>query len=219
MQVNILVEGITDETVARKLLEYTGLECGKAYGRTGKAHVLERAPIYNQAARVSPWFVLVDLDKNTKNISCPVDALALWLPHPTHGMRFRIAVRAVEAWLLADKESIADFFAVSLSQIPHQVDQLLDPKQTLVNIARKSRNRSIREDMVPRQGSVVSVGPLYVPRLNEFTTKHWRPDEGEKNSESLYRCIKSLLTLASFSASGSVCSVHSPGLTTSTEEE
>jgi hypothetical protein len=192
MQVNILVEGITDEPVAKKLLAYAGLEFGQTYGRKGKPYVLERAPIYNKAAKFAPWFVLVDLDSD---IHCPSEALALWLPDPTDGMRFRVAVRAIEAWLMAERESIADFLGVSLSRIPNRIDQISNPKQTLVNIARMSHSRSIQEDIVPRQGSGVSVGPLYVRRLIEYTEKYWRPGEGEKNSESLCRCIKALSTL------------------------
>jgi hypothetical protein len=65
----------------------------------------------------------------------------------------------------------------------------------VVNIARTSRNKSIREDIVPRQGSGARVGPLYVARLSEYTTNYWRPSEAEKQSESLRRCIKALATL------------------------
>ncbi len=193
--VNVLVEGVTDEPVAKRLLKHVGLEVGTIYGRTGKAKVLERVLIYNQAASFAPWFVLVDLDKDAE---CPSDAIALWLPNPASGMRFRIAVRAVEAWLMADRESIASFLSISLSNIPHQIDSISNPKQTLMNIAQHSRNKHIREDIIPRQGSGAKVGPLYVARLTDFTENHWRPSEGEKHSESLRRCVHALSTLTSF---------------------
>lgn len=61
MPVNVLVEGITDEPVAKRLLKHVGLEVGKVYGRKGKVHVLERSVLYNKAANFEPWFVLVDL--------------------------------------------------------------------------------------------------------------------------------------------------------------
>jgi len=38
MPVNVLVEGIADEPVAKKLLKHVGLEVGMVYGRRGKAH-------------------------------------------------------------------------------------------------------------------------------------------------------------------------------------
>jgi hypothetical protein len=110
MRVNVLVEGIQDEAVAKKLLMHMGLEVGTIYGRSGKSHLLKHTNAYNKAAHILPWFVLVDLDMDAQ---CPSQALTQWLPDPAAKMRFRIAVRSVEAWLLADRESIAKFLAVS----------------------------------------------------------------------------------------------------------
>ena len=86
LPVNVLVEGPTDEPVAKKLLEHVGLEVGTIYGRKGKAHLLERTPIYNKAAHFVPWFVLVDLDMDEQ---CPSQAIQRWLSYPANGMRFR----------------------------------------------------------------------------------------------------------------------------------
>ncbi len=192
MQINMLVEGAQDEAVAKKLLTHVGLEVGAVYGRSGKAYLLKRAHIYNRAAYFAPWFVLVDLDGDAH---CPSQALAQWLPNPADNMRFRIAVRSIEAWLLADRENIAQFLSVNLSKIPHRIDTDPNPKQTLINITRASRNKTIREDIVPRQESGAKVGPLYVSRLSHFVENYWQPGEAAKHSESLPRCIRSLFTL------------------------
>ncbi len=193
MQVNIAVEGMTDEPVARKLVMHAGLEVGEVYGREGKTSLLKSLRAYNQAARFWPWFVLVDLDADRP---CPSEALTIWLPVPAaEYMRFRIVVQAVETWLMADREHMAAFLGVSLAKIPQQVELERIPKQTLINIARTSRNKSIREDIVLHQGSSAKVGDRYIPRLLEFTTNYWRPDEAAKHSESLRRCIKALSTL------------------------
>lgn len=64
-----------------------------------------------------------------------------------------------------------------------------------VNNARTSRSKSIRDDLVPRQGSGAKVGPLYLARLTDFTAHQWQPVEGEKHSQSLQRCIRALFTL------------------------
>jgi hypothetical protein len=106
IRVNVLVEGSTDEPVAKRLLKHSGLEVGIVYGRKGKPDLLRRLPNYNQAAQFAPWFIVVDLDTDSQ---CPSQALSKWLPDPSIGMRFRIAVRAIEAWLLADKENMAQF--------------------------------------------------------------------------------------------------------------
>lgn len=191
LPVNILIEGRSDESVAKQLVQRAGLKVGAVYGNKGKAYLLERLPNYNRAAQFAPWFGIVDLDSEP----CAAKAIALWLPQPTEGMCFRIAIHAIEAWLMADREKMAAFLAVSPSRLPSYPELEHDPKEMLINIARHSRS-SIREDIVPRQGSGAKVGPLYVARLNEFTEKHWRPEIAEQCSESLHRCIKALSTLA-----------------------
>jgi hypothetical protein len=94
MPVNVLVEGITDEPVAKKLLKHVWLEVGMVYGKNGKPHLLEHVLKYNQAAHIMPWFVLADLDMDAQ---CPSQAVIQWLPKPAYGMRFRVAVRSIEA--------------------------------------------------------------------------------------------------------------------------
>ena len=195
ISVNIVVEGSTDEYVAKRLLKHVGLEMGTVYGRKGKPHLLKYLHKYNQAARFAPWFVVVDLDRDTQ---CPPEAVGQWLAEPTKGMRFRVAVQAIEAWLMADSESMAKFLGVASSKLKYNIDLDPNPKETLINIARTSRNRSIREDLVPRQMSGATVGPLYVPRLNEFIETIWRPDIAANESESLNRCIRALSTLTSW---------------------
>jgi hypothetical protein len=192
VSVNIVVEGSTDEPVAKRLLSHVGLEVGTVYGGKGKHHLLKRLPNYNQAAQYALWFVIVDLDMDAQ---CPSEAINIWLPNCANGMKFRVAVRAIEGWLLADRESMARFLGVSQARIPHNLDQLNNPKETLINIARGSRNKGIQEDMVPRQNSGAKVGPLYVPRLTQFTDKFWRPDVAAHESDSLRRCIHALSTL------------------------
>ncbi len=66
---------------------------------------------------------------------------------------FLLWVRHVEAWLLADRERISAFLGVGTVKVPRDPETLEDPTRTLVDLARQSRRRDIREDMVPRPGS------------------------------------------------------------------
>jgi hypothetical protein len=187
--VNILVEGETDAHVAVCLLRHLGLESGTIYGKSGKTHLLKLLPKYNQAARFSRWFVIVDLDNDTL---CASQAIAQWLAERESGMLLRVAVRAIEAWLLADAERFASFLGVSESRFPDQADLESNPKETVVNIARSSRRASIRYDFVPRPGSGSKVGPLYTARLIQFVEKDWRPEVAIHRSDSLKRCIAAM---------------------------
>lgn len=187
--INLLVEGLTDEVVAKRLLVHVGLVPGKSFGKSGKANLLARLPNYNQAARRSVWFVVIDLDNDEV---CASQAIAKWLPATREGMVLRVAVRAIEAWIMADIESMAAFLHVSPSLFPGNPDGEANPKEKLLNIARRSTNTTIRNDFVPRQGSGTSEGPEYATLLNEFTTKYWHPEEAMLRSESLRRCINAL---------------------------
>jgi len=193
--VNVLVEGITDEAVARRLLAYAGLTCGTVYGKSGKSALLERLLNYNQAARFAPWFVVVDLDQDAE---CAPPLVRSVLPDPAACMYFRVAVRAVESWLLADVERLAAFLGVPATSIPPDPDAESDPKRTLIALAQRSPRSAIREDIVPRRGSGSRVGPGYAGRLIEFVMTaedRWCPSAAVQRSDSLRRCVEALRAL------------------------
>ena len=194
--VNLLVEGLTDRVVVQRILAWVELPCGRTFGGEGKDYLLRVLPDYNQAARFSPWVAVVDLDQAPE---CAPVLVRQHLAHPSRWMRFRVAVRAIESWLLADAETLADFLAISRARVPSLPEDEPDPKATLVNLARHSRRRDIREDMVPRPGSGAKVGPAYTARLIEYVTAagsaQWRPEVAAQRSDSLHRCIAALSTL------------------------
>jgi hypothetical protein len=194
--ISAAVEGIVDEAVVRRLIEHVGAKLGPVYGKSGKPKLLQHIKGYNEAARLGPWIVLVDLDRDTE---CAPPFCAEWLPSVAPKMCFRVAVREVEAWLLADRERLADFLHISISKIPSAPESIEDPKQTMVNMARRSRLRAIQKDMVPRPESGRQVGPAYPSRLIEFVEnreKGWRPDVAAGSSSSLHRCLQCLSRLA-----------------------
>jgi len=191
------VEGLLDEVVLRSLIEHVGATPASVYGKAGKRRLLQRLNGYNHAARQHPWFVLVDLNSDAE---CAPPARAEWLPQPAPLMCFRIAVRAVESWLLADRERLARFLGVSSTLVPTQPEAVDEPKRLMVQLARSSRRRAIREDMAPRTGSGRDVGPAYTARLIEFvidSTAGWRPEKAAQSSDSLMRCIRRLRDLIS----------------------
>ena len=73
----------------------------------------------------------------------------------------------------------------------------------MVDIAKGSRRREIREDMIPRTGSGRVVGPAYTARLIEFVIgarNAWRPEVAAERSESLKRCLRCLNRLKEISS-------------------
>lgn len=186
------VEGLFDEAVVKRLVVEVGGQLGDVYGKKGKAALLKKLGGYNAAARHSPWVVLVDLDRDG---DCAPPARARWLPHSEPLMCFRIAVRAVETWLLADRERFARFLGVPVSSLPRSPEDVDDPKQLVVDLARTSRRRDVQVDLVPHSGSGRRVGGAYVDRLTEFVLKSWRPQAAADNADSLRRCLQRLAEL------------------------
>ena len=181
-----------DEAVLQRLVEHAGGQTGTVYGRKGKSYLRQRIGGFNQAARHSPWVVLVDLDGDA---DCAPALCSEWLPDPAPHLCFRIAIREVEAWLLADGATVARFLSVAKSRIPGSPEGLPKPKQFMVNLGRRSRRRAIREDMVPRPGSGRVVGPAYTSRLVEFASTTWRPEVAAERSDSLKRAIRCIRQL------------------------
>lgn len=187
--ISAAVEGTLDEAVVRRLVRHAGAHAGTVYGKNGKPFLKERIGGYNNAARHAPWIVLVDLDSEG---DCAPPLREAWLPHPAPQMCFRVAVRAVEAWLMADAERLAAFIGVARRRIPADPEREENPKQAMVNLARSSRRRDVRQDMVPRVGSGRTVGPAYTSRLVEFATDRWRPDVAALSADSLRSAVACL---------------------------
>lgn len=181
------VEGPSDEAVLRRVVEHLGAVLGPVYGKNGKTTLLKQLHSYNQAAQYQPWIILIDLDRDAE---CAPPARMQWLPTAAVHMCFRIVVREVKSWLLADRETLADFLGVALSRIEVNPEALDDPKATMVNLARRSRRRAIRKDMVPRPGSGRSEGPAYTSRLIEYAQDSWRPDIASQHADSLQRLCR-----------------------------
>lgn len=184
--VSAAVEGVVDEAVLRRVMSDVGCILGVVYGKVGKGRLRQKINGYNQAARLSPWVVLVDLDHDS---DCAPPLRNERLPNPAPSMCFRVAVREVESWLLADRERIARFLSVSVSRIPRNSETIANPKEFMVELAKASRRREIREDMVPAPGSERVVGPAYTSRMIEFAASHWQPRNAAQHADSLRRCL------------------------------
>lgn len=184
-----VVEGIVDEAIVRTLLGHAGHVPGTIYVQRGKARLLERLAGFNSAARFSPWLVLVDLNGDAP---CAPEFVTTVMPTPSPQMMFRVAVRQAEAWLMGDAEQLASYLRVSRAHVPNEPEAEADAKQTMVNIARKSRDRHVQADMVPTPASGRKTGPNYAGRLIDFATQCWHPEIAAEHVDSLNRCLQRL---------------------------
>lgn len=190
----VAVEGDVDAAIVRKIAASLGLPTGPFYVAHGKQPLLRRLSAYNAAAQHAPWIVLVDLDQD---FACAPAARSAWLPSPATQLCLRVAVRAAEAWLLADSKHLAQFLSVRVSQFPVNPESLPDPKRTLVDLAQHSSRPALRAAIVPRSGSGRAVGPNYTGRMLEFVQQRWDPAAASLAAPSLaglLRCLEALRT-------------------------
>lgn len=184
----VAVEDELSAAVMRKLIQATGrnfvisrIMNARGYGRL-KADMGK----FKTASHVLPHVVLTDLDQ----YPCPPALLADWkaLALPPR-LLLRIAVREVEAWLLADREGIAAFLSVAKGKVPQNPEAEADPKRTLINLARRSRKKRLALELIPETGSSASIGPFYNARLSEFVNSSWDVERARTVSPSLDRAL------------------------------
>jgi hypothetical protein len=189
--VNMVFEDILSGAVLSKLLAHAQQNyiVGFSYPSGGFGWIKKRINGFNHAAKGMPYLILTDLDVN----ECPPVLIRGWLNGPLHpNLAFRVAVRTVESWLLGSRESFAAFLGVQENRIPLNVDEIPKPKEFVVNLARRSRKRDIRADLVPEEGSTAKVGRNYNGRLMCFVESSWDPSVAGARSPSLRRAIDAL---------------------------
>ena len=171
------------------LVELGGFAVGDVFSRGGYGYLRKSIQAWNRAAAHGPWIVLTDLDK----AQCPSALIEDWLGSPPHpNLHFRVAVREVESWVMADRPGFANFLTVNERLLPERPDETPDPKATLIEVARKSHSRDMRMRIVPKNGSTAKQGPEYNACLGEFAGGAWRPAYAAKHSPSLRRALDRL---------------------------
>ena len=187
----IVTEDILSRLAIEKILNYTSrFEIKNAIDAKGSGNIRSRIKNYNRVAKSNPVMVLTDLDQEP----CPSELIQSWFKstekHPN--FIFRIAVREIETWLMADSETFSDYTGIVRSKIILPVDTIPDPKMLLLNLITKSKKKEIREGLSPRSKSTARVGPLYNQILQEYIEKFWRVKKAAEYSKSLERAIRRL---------------------------
>lgn len=187
----VVVEDELSGAVMRRLIAETGRNfvIDRMINVRGYGQIKSGIGKFRTSSYALPHVMLTDLDR----YPCPPALLDNWgatdLPPQ---LLFRIAVREVEAWLLADREGIAEFLHVAVSKVPRTPEAENDPKRTLLNLARRSRKKRLAQELVPALGSAAPIGPLYNARLSEFVNDRWNVDQAKLLADSLSRTLNRL---------------------------
>lgn len=187
----LIVEDILSEFVLRKMLASFPQKfiVQVALGKEGFGFIQKNMRAFNRAADTITFLVLTDLDQHL----CPRLILESWLPDRLHpNMMFRVAIREVEAWLLAHRQGIANYFDISIDLIPQNSEAPPDPKAVIIDLARHSPSQEIRDAIIPGVGRRRKVGPDYNGCLLQFVHSFWEIDLARLHSQSLHRALLAL---------------------------
>ncbi len=185
----LVVEDVLSEGVLRKLLrrfspKFSVVSC---LGKEGYGFIKKNLPAFNEAATRNCFVVMADLDDN----GCAASLRKLWHSAPFHpNLLFRVAVIEVEAWLLADRRGFARYLAVDRERIPRKSQDIRHPKEFVVELARRSGKKPVRESLLPRTGRRGRVGPDYNGCLLRYVDRHWNFEAARRNSDSLDRALR-----------------------------
>lgn len=189
-------DGLAEAVVLRLLDEIESVRVHQTFVKGGVGNISKNIKTFCSASKIIPHVVLADLDRNR----CVSGLFSAWRFEPADHPRLllRIAVKEVEAWLLADVDGIARFLAISPRKIAARPETLADPKVVLVSLAKRSRLRHIKEGLAPSPGSGATVGPLYNAFLRRFCAEEWDVEAASLSAPSL---AKARLRLQQFGAS------------------
>jgi hypothetical protein len=194
VHLTLIVEDILSETVLRQIVAEAEkpVPIASCLITGGSGKIESNIGSYRQMAERVPCVVILDLDRR----ECAPGYVNHLLPkgHSRY-LVVRIAVREVESWLLADAVAFAAFSGVAASVIPRQPDAVPDPKDSLLNLIRRSRKKRLKEVMLP-QFAGSPQGPEYNAELQRFVQEFWKVERASVRSPSLARAVTAINALA-----------------------
>jgi hypothetical protein len=190
----IATEDAISEAIAEKLVaQYSHFSIHQKLGKKGNGYLKASLSNFFEMAKQHPVFMLVDLDLS----ACAPKLIEQWQertnkPKPVN-MLLRIVVREIESWLMADYENFNRFLCNA--KIPRDVEALQNPKQTLLNLAKKSPT-TIKKALLPAKNNLAIQGLEYNSCLCGFVRETWNPETARANSDSLNRACERLIELS-----------------------
>lgn len=192
--VNTATEDEVSERVAIRLVTdvVPGGSLGLTLRRGGFGYLRSSLHKFSKMAQREHVLLLTDLDR----LPCASALIASWtadVPLPNK-LLFRIPVREIESWLLADRQSMAELMGISEASLPPQPDELPDPKRVLLSAARNAK-RSIRSELISGRGAIASQGLGYNRILAQYVDNLWDIDRAADRSPSLRRAVDRLAAI------------------------
>ena len=185
LYVALATEDELSEAVGKRLLSEIKypVEASLLLRKNGYGYLRSGLKKCCELAAQQPVVLLTDLDR----YACPLELIDDWFGNVVRPNRliFRIAVREIESWLLADHDAIRGLVGQK-GKLPTDPDTLIDPKAKLLALA-KNASKDVRLDLVKEEGAVALQGIGYNARLTDFVSSVWDPELAAGRSASLRR--------------------------------
>uniref|UniRef100_UPI004056E392 hypothetical protein n=1 Tax=Candidatus Electronema sp. TaxID=2698783 RepID=UPI004056E392 len=193
IRICLATEDVLSEAAAEKLLTASGktVQIAQRLRRDGYGYLKTNLPKFNQvAANVMPVFLLTDLDA----AQCVVDFIRDWRKglDLSERLLFRVAVREVEAWLMADRRTFANWLGISADLVPAEPERLDDPKRELLRLVDRSKKRELKAMILPEKTSSRPIGLGYNTELTRYVRDCWNPQAAAASAPSLARALKKI---------------------------
>ena len=191
MKSNSVILAVEDDlsyAVSTKILEQFDIEIIGETAHKGKSYLQQKTPEFNRGAtETCGVFMLTDLD--SPNI-CPPTLIQSWVRGPLNPQFFfRVAVMEIESWIMADRLAFSRFLSIPIHRIPRNTDSIPNPKEFLVSLARKGKQRTLQQGLVPAPGAIFPIGIRYNELLSDFVSNQWNLERAVAVSPSLKRTV------------------------------
>ncbi|WP_156000803.1 hypothetical protein [Thioalkalivibrio sp. ALJT] len=160
----------------------------------GSGWLKKRFPEFIGLSNRCPVLVLTDLDRKP----CAPAFAREWFRGVIQpdGLVFRIVVREIEAWVMADRRGFSEFSGVPESMVPRHTEGLDDPKQAMLNLIFRYSPGWMKREIVVDHGSGPKQGLGYNALMCRFVREGWNPQAAAMESQSLERTRQRISELA-----------------------
>lgn len=164
---------------------------GRPIDTGGVSRLRASLPRYaNVAQHLHPVLCVADTDGR-----CAAELVRAWLPESAQRLVLRLAVPEAESWTMADSEGFATALGVPPGKVPREPDRVNDAKAEVLGLARRSRIRAIRSEVVSALDPE-RPGSGYNLHLCRFVREAWRMPAAVERSPSLRRAVHCVRLLA-----------------------
>jgi hypothetical protein len=164
---------------------------GPSINTNGVSHLRKALPRYARYAEdAHPVLCIADTDGG-----CALDLVRAWLPGSARRLLLRLAVPEAESWAMADFAGLASALQVPAGKVPREPDKVSDAKAAVLALARRSKSRSVRTEVVSALDPT-RPGTGYNLHLCRFVRQDWRLGTAAERSPSLKRAAHRVQALS-----------------------